>query len=87
MMQCHAYAVRKLVKFAGCVRSFFLGNVRLVLGLPLGLEAPVMTPNGVIFLFFLSSPSEHHINCLSCRQSVLSGSGIETDLLDGEFNA
>ena len=23
-----------------------------VLGLPLGLEAPVMTPNGVIFLFF-----------------------------------
>ena len=27
------------------------------LGLPLGLEAPVMTPNGVIFLFF----SEPHI--------------------------
>ena len=25
------------------------------LGLPLGLEAPVMTPNGVSFLFFLSA--------------------------------
>ena len=25
----------------------------MALGLPLGLEAPVMTPNGVIFLFFL----------------------------------
>ena len=24
-----------------------------ILGLPLGLEAPVMTPDGVIFLFFL----------------------------------
>ena len=24
-----------------------------VLGLPLGLEAPVMTPNGVTYLFFL----------------------------------
>ena len=25
----------------------------LIFGLPLGLEAPVMMPNGVIFLFFL----------------------------------
>ena len=28
--------------------------MQFVLGLPLGLEAPVMTPNGVIFLFFSS---------------------------------
>ena len=28
-------------------------------GLPLGLEAPVMMPNGVFFLFFLSKMHVH----------------------------
>ena len=28
--------------------------ITAVLGLPLGLEAPIMTPNGVTFLSFLS---------------------------------
>ena len=35
------------------------------LGLPLGLEAPVMTPNGVIFLFFSCMSTVYHL-CSSC---------------------
>ena len=41
-------------------RTFKL--MKCTLGLPLGLEAPIMTPNGVIFLISLS---EVHFTAMS----------------------
>ena len=43
----------------------FLHAVMLVPGLPLGTEAPVMTPNGVDFLMFFSFLLVHILACVA----------------------
>ena len=60
-----------IVSLSSKTRVQYLALRLLNPGLPLGLEAPIMTPNGVIFLFFSCGGHLLMVDCWICLLAVV----------------